>query len=136
MLALKQRVNVLISLEVSSCSWSIVPTKGEIPCPRSYHAASRYRNLMIIHGGEGKLDAMRPNTHVSFDATEQIAEMSRSMADDSTNPTILPAHSQSTSVLNAPAALEDERRVHAGHDGVTLGDSLCGTKLAGQIKVN
>jgi hypothetical protein len=45
------------------------------------------------------------------------------------------AHSQSTSVINVPSLQERHAPAHVGHDGVTLGDSLCGTKLAGQIKV-
>lgn len=135
-----QRVNSLLSLEVTSCSWSILPTKGDVPCPRSYHAANRYRNLMLIHGGEGKQDSHQALHQVSFDHADQqqqqqqqiAAEMSRSV-DNSSHPTLQPMHSQSTSVLNVPGM--QETKPAFGHDGVTLGDTLCGTKLAGQIKV-
>jgi hypothetical protein len=128
----------LISLEVTSCSWSVVATKGEVPCPRSYHAANRFRNLMLVHGGECKQERPRAHSQVVFDLGDgQSTELSRSvsMAEETAGQSLQGAHSQSTSVINVPGLQEKHAPTHVGHDGVTLGDSLCGTKLAGQIKV-
>lgn len=148
-------MNALISLDVTSCSWSLVPTKGEVPPARSYHAANRYKNLMLVHGGEGKEIFQNPhNNRVSFGNKDSAVDASRSVTEESTVaptssalPSGLSRLSQSTSVLlnehdnsrelgkkpetDRTAALKGV----SGHDGVTLGDSLCGTKLANQVKV-
>jgi hypothetical protein len=105
---------------------------------------------MLIHGGEGKEVFQNPhNNRVSFGNNDSAVDVSRSIAEESTEaPAGLSRLSQSTSVLlnehdnsrelgkkpetNRTAAT----RVASGHDGVTLGDSLCGTKLANQVKVN
>ncbi len=132
-------MNALISLEVTSCSWSVIATKGDVPCPRSYHAANRYRNLMLVHGGESKQERPHAHSQVMFDLGDgQSTEMSRSVSMSAADETVGvqgATHSQSTSVINIPALQERHAPAHMGHDGVTLGDSLCGTKLAGQIKV-
>lgn len=144
-------MNGLISLDVTSCSWSVVPTKGDVPLPRSYHAASRYQNLMLVHGGESK--STQENGHVTFAETDSVAAATeQSLAEDSSRSVPHTQQSQSTSVLldqydnsrdigRRPDTLQKlppsiSAGGPVGHDGVTLGDSLCGTKLANQVKVS
>lgn len=140
-------MNALISLDVTSCSWSVVPSKGDIPPARSYHAASRYQNIMLIHGGEGKETFQNPHNRVSFDNNERGIDVNQSIAEGSNPSAAAGIASQSTSVLldqhdnsrglgrRPESGRNSATKVSRGHDGVTLGDSLCGTKLAGQVKV-
>lgn len=131
---------------MSTCSWSVVPTKGDLPPPRSYHAANRYQNLMIVHGGEGKEAFQNPHNRVSFPSQPGgMNEALGSIAEES-NPTQIGITSQSTSVLlnEHDNSRELGRRPESSpylagkdvgnHDGVTLGDTL-GTKLSHQVKV-
>lgn len=140
-------MNALISLDVTSCSWSVVPSKGDIPPARSYHAASRFQNLMLVHGGEGKAAFQNPHNRVSFDNNERGVDVNQSIAEESNPSAVAGVASQSTSVLldQHDNSRELGRRPESGrngtpktiigHDGVTLGDTLCGTKLANQVKV-
>lgn len=45
---------MLLSLDVSTSSWSVVKTNGDVPPVRNHHAATMIDDLglMIIHGGE------------------------------------------------------------------------------------
>lgn len=57
-----QRTNTVISLNVVTGSWQNVVCTGDIPPPRTYHAACAVDNYMFIHGGEGQQNTVNSNT--------------------------------------------------------------------------
>jgi len=103
---------------------------------------------MLVHGGEGKAAFQNPHNRVSFDNNERGIDVNQSIAEESNPSAAAGIASQSTSVLldQHDNSRELGRRPESGrgatpkatigHDGVTLGDTLCGTKLANQVKVS
>lgn len=106
-------MNSLIYLDVINSSCTLLPSKGDVPLARSFHAACALDELMIIHGGEG-LQA----------AASQAGQSADLGAEDS-----------SSQVTSRPDGAEAPKyRVSQALEGICPGDSIQPNKVGANTR--